>query len=35
MINESERSIDIDLVAKASGYTIFDYHKLKDINFGT
>jgi len=34
MINESE-SIDINLIARASGDTIYDLSKLADIDFGT
>lgn len=35
MMTETDRSIDIDLQAKAHGQTIYDYSKLKDIDFGT
>ena len=35
MMTETDSSIDIDLVAKGQGQTIYDYTKLKEINFGT
>lgn len=35
MITQTESSIDIDLTARASGQTLYDYKRLRDIDFGT
>jgi len=34
-VTETDASIDIELLAKGHGETIYDYNKLRDIDFGT
>ena len=35
MFTETDNSIDIDLIARGQGQTIYEYQKLKEIDFGT